>query len=412
MRKVADKPLLFVVIQSFLFAFFADLKCLNWSFVYGGYLNDGAMGALYPAVLLLILVCAITGKNNLTYRLSNYTIFIVVALIAFYALTITVVGPPRISVPMFAVFVICAYLIPSFIYVNSKIVIKAMMFFPFFAIFRLEQVFKFYSYWTHTISMDTSYGFLVPIVANVVYVFFYFKGEGKIGKIVTIALSIINLVYFYQILQYGSRGPILSVLLLVLFLWIFKWKRGNGIKAQKNRLWIGIVSVVFTVIFFFPILGAIDDAFISRGIEVHFIKKTFSLGVEGNLTNGREGIASMTMKGFYESPILGHGVDRFEANTGIIYPHNFILQALYDGGILLLLILLVPVGYLAVRKLQNCSIDELSLFSALFFSSVPGALFSGNMWNLSIMWLFFGYVCSRKTVAGEETSSTAKFQIR
>ena len=76
-------------------------------------------------------------------------------------------------------------------------------------------------------------------------------------------------------------------------------------------------------------------------------------------------------------------------NLGFVYPHNFLLQLLYDGGILLT----IPVIYLVVGGILNwykfCSEDEFTVISALLLMSVPGALFSGNLWENNRLWLSF-----------------------
>ena len=384
-----------ILLQSLLVGFFADIKCINWSLTYGGFVGEGMMGILYPFVAVLVFVMAVVGNNDLKKRFHVLFGFLLLWIIGFYVFTQSFIGPPRAPLAMFGIFVVLALLIPNLLTVNVRVMIKSMMFYPFFAIFRLNQVFASQSSWQDVISMEASYGFLVPIVATIGYLFLYYKEEKKFDKVITLTLAAINAVYFYQILLYGSRGPILCVLLLVLFMWVVRInKTGVGTKLPKSRLIISIISIAMVVLFFFPLLGIISN----HTSSFHAIEKIYRLSSEGDITNGREAIAGIALRLFLDSPIYGHGLDRFEANTGIVYPHNFILQILYDGGIILFFTLFVPVIIGAKNILKKCTRDEYAAFVVLLFASVPGAMFSGDMWLLSILWLFFGYSLSKNFV--------------
>lgn len=388
-----------LLVQSLLVGFFADIKCINWSLTYGSFVSGGMMGILYPLVAVLIVIMAIVGNNNLSKRFQVLFGFLWLWIISFYMLTQSLIGPPRVSFAMFGMFVVLALLIPNILTINARILIKSMMFYPFFAIFRLNQVFASHNSWEEVISMDASYGFLVPIVATVGYLFLYFKEEKNLDRVITLALTVINAIYFYQILLYGSRGPIFCVILMILFMWVVRKNKSEvGIRLPQSRLMTSIVSIVVVVIFFFPFLGVIRHQTSSNNVEFHAIEKIYRLSSEGDITNGRDAISSIALRLFLDSPIYGHGLDRFEANTGIIYPHNFILQILYDGGIILFFMLFVPVIIGAKKILEKCTKDEYAVFVVLLFGSVPGAMFSGDMWMLPMLWLFFGYSLSKNFV--------------
>lgn len=386
-----------IVLQSLLIAFYADIKCINWSLVYGGFTSEGTMSLLYLVIVALIFSFSILGKNKLRSRFNIIMFGILLWLLGFYYYTQFFIGPPHTQLPMFMIFVIIAMLLPYLVRIDAKYFIKGIIFFPFFAIFRLNLVFSPVSNWTDAISMDASYAFLVPITATIVYLFLYFKDESKLEKIFTLILSFINFVYLWKILQYGSRGPLLSITLLIFFLLIFKTSE-KGASVRSGSLSLIILGGLMLILTFSASLPVINQILQSSGISIHAIDKIIRLSGEGNITNGRDMINAITWSGFMDSPLFGHGLDRFDANTSLLYPHNFILQILYDGGIILFLVLLVPMLKASIRIMKTCTKDEYAVFVVLFFSSVPGALFSGDMWGLARLWLFFGFVLSKSFV--------------
>ncbi len=396
-----------IVLQSFLVAFYADIKCINWSLSYGFLSSsgdEGFMSMLYMGPIVLIVLCVVFRIGNVLNRIGRTYVIITSLLLVFYFLTNEFIGPPRIKFLFFFVFVIMSMTIPSLVRINARIFIKAIMFFPSFTILRIDKVFSYVSDWSESISMDASYAFLVPICATIVYLFIYYKDECNRDKIITIGLSIINLIFFIQILQYGSRGPLLSVVLLVTFLYLFKHPSSESMGVRKKEHWqmmiiVGILIMYFSFYFVVEIIDYIADIY---GSKLHFVEKILRLSAENDLSNGRDILNVVAISGIIDQPFLGHGLDRFDANTGMLYPHNFVLQMLYDGGLAFFTVMMVPLVKRSANILKNCSIGEYAVFAVLFFSSVPGALFSGDMWSLARLWLFFGFVLSSSFVVEEE----------
>jgi O-antigen ligase len=119
---------------------------------------------------------------------------------------------------------------------------------------------------------------------------------------------------------------------------------------------------------------------------------------ENDVTSGRDVIFKLTTLAISQNPLLGYGIDQFENNTGIVYPHNFILQLLYDGGLVLTFLVIFPVIRGIVKLFKTCSYNEFIVFVALFFASVPGGLLSGDLWTMVTLWVFFGAVFSKQFV--------------
>ena len=396
-----------IVFQSLLVAFYADIKCINWTLAYGYSSmgeNVGYMSILYMGVFFMVLICAVFGKNNVLDRISRIGVLLILLLIAFYQVTLHFIGPPRTSFSMFLVMVIASILIPNLVKIEARVFIKAIMFFPSFAIFKLDKVFAFQVDWKDAISMDASYAFLVPICATIVYMYSYYKEERKKDKYVSLVLCAINMIYFAQILQYGSRGPILCVLLMVVFLYLIKPPKSLGVRKKRNLFMILMFGLIALLFLIYSSLSAFSYVFEYSGLKLRFLEKTIRLSAEGDITNGRDVINGITISGIIDNPILGHGLDRFDENTGMLYPHNIVLQLLYDGGVVLFLCIVVPLVRSMLNLFKTCTKGEYAVFTVLCFSSLPGAFFSGDMWSLARFWLFYGFMLSKHFVIEDKYS--------
>ena len=385
-----------VVLQSLLVAFFADIRCINWGLTQGSFVGEGVMALLYIGVVGLIMLSVVFSQMKLRYNFRTYSVFFLLYLLLYYALTSAFVAPPVISVPFFLIFTITAFILPHLTKVDAKIMLKAMIIYPFFSIFRLQSIFASTLSWKMALPMDVSYGYLIPIVANIVFLAFYFKEERTLAKVVMILFSLINLVFFIQILLFGSRGPLLCVFLLICVLCCLKLDSHKKVKVNKRRVRITLITGIFVAIFFIPFLSLLEGWLANWDIEVSAISKIIRLQAEeGDFSNGRDELNTLTWNGIYNSPIFGHGLDQYDNNhPGESYPHNFLLQILYDGGIWLFLIM-SPIFIQSIKFLKDRSYSEYAIYLTLFFASVPGALFSQDLWNIPVLWMFFGFVVSK-----------------
>lgn len=387
-----------VIILSLLVAFFVDIKPINWIFAYGGTgeaEESGLMGILYPAIAFLIVLFSFS-YSKIKIHLNPTVIFLVLYLSAFYFFTNSLIGPPKTKLSFLMAFVLSALVIPNLAVIDARFFLRAVMALPSFAIFRLNRVFSPVYGYSDAISMDVSYAFLIPIIASIVYITCYLKYDQHRTKRLMVFICAVNAVFFLQLFLHGSRGPLLSIVLVVLFLLV--------VKKRKYVPGISISNGKFSFLFLFLLLSlggyvlffqTIMELLSVTGIESHAINKILQLSTEGDLTNGRSNLNILTINGIIEHPFLGNGLDRYHANTGMVYPHNFILQILYDGGLLYFFVILTPIVMGIVRICKTCSTDEFAIMSFLFFSSVPGALFSNNLYANSLLWMFFGFSLSK-----------------
>lgn len=395
--------LIIIIIHTLAVALFADIRSVNWALVYGGFVSGGVMNTLYPLVVGLIAITAVLHVQRTKVKLS-YSIFVICYLLFSYFFTVWFLGHPRTPLSLFLTLSLFALLIPSICHIDARIFLKGIMFFPFFAIFRLDDVFPMVTEWQNFMDMDASYGFLVPVVATFVYLFYYFKDEDWVGRIFTLLLTACNMVFCGRLFVHGSRGVVLSILLLLIFMFVARVNdKDKGIAFHRRRL--RIVTIVLLVIASSYItFFAYADIFLknSFGKTFYAVEKVARMGAEGDLDNGRNDIAKVAIDKIWDRPILGHGIDRFEDVVRINYPHNFILQILFDGGAVMFLALMIPFVVGMVRLLKRCSRGEFAVFCVLFFSSVPGALFSQDLWEMPVLWMTMGFCISKGFVMKDE----------
>ena len=382
-----------VLLSSILVGLFADARCINSvlvSFLHLSY--GGVMSSIYMIIILLIIFICISHRRLITFSVNNF--FIVFFLTFSYLLTIITVGHPEVTELDFAVFTICAIMLPCFTQIDGKMVLRTMILAPVIGIFRVNEIFAIDEV-VGNISMGMTYSFLPPVVATIVYLFTGFKNDSKKLKIVFLICALINFVFLLRMMLFGSRGPILAIICTFVFLLVVKKKTGEGVLVNKK--W-ALLSVVFIVVLVFSLetyMLLFDTFFEKFGINFRFIDKSIALISDDNLDHGRSDIAKVIWEGFCESPIWGNGIDRSLANAGISFPHNFILQILYDGGLLLFIVLLVPVARGLWMKYKNSTLSSYMVLTTLFFSSVPGALFSGNLWRQALLWLLMGVALAK-----------------
>lgn len=174
----------------------------------------------------------------------------------------------------------------------------------------------------------------------------------------------------------------------------------GGIKRVNKKILIILCICVLIYANFWNIIGLLEEIMKDKGIHFNFIEKITKLGQE-NINNGRNTIYAITIRGIKNKILLGHGIDTFDYYTSLEYPHNFCLQFLYDIGIIGSLIVLIPVAIGIKKSFKYCNRDEFIIDVALVVASVPGALFSGNLWKNVILWCVIATFIKRGSINQE-----------
>ena len=358
-------------------------------------------------VIIVSAVLFLLSIRKLSFRIGDVLIPVVVVL---YYLITSILFPGKSAVTFFEVF---SYVIMPFLLVMLDIdirkIVKWTLIITAPVILVSDQIF------THTlkanaITMLLSYSVLFSSACGLSYLLYYRRYDRRPVRILFIILCIPQAYYTYEMVLFGSRGPALSLLVLLVLILFFKPKNNNDYVNRRFSTFAVFVSIAFALIavFFEDILMWTNDFLIRHNIVFRSIIKSIRLYQEADLSHGRIAFYITALQGFVKSPLFGHGFDVFYANTGFIYPHNFILQLAYDGGIILLLFVLHPVIRSSIRIFGKRNYSLLVPWILLFSSSVVGALFSGDLWMRYNLWFFFAYCIryGRKMSVITETRSS------
>lgn len=382
--------------MSLLLALFCDAKCVN-VILSAGNSEGGLLSYIYIFSILILLILGLLN-NGLNVKVNKPAILILFTISIYLLLTIIFVGMPNTSILVLLVQTFVAFVLPFLIQIDVRTFLYGLMIIPIPAITRVNQIFVMSNIGYDAISMGVSYAFLTPVIASIVYVFVFFKYDSILKKTMILIIVFINSIYASYLFLYGSRGPLLAILLLVLYLFIVKYDLyRNKITINIRRLVLFLFLAVIISTMLIPIFNALNDILQSKSLSFRFVDKILHMHEEGDISNGRTSIYNFTIENIFQRPIFGHGIGCFYTyyyDSNIQYPHNFILQLLYDGGIVLFLIVIIPVISNIKKWYKHSTIDKYVLISILLFSSVPRSLVSGDLWESGILWLCFGTLIS------------------
>ncbi|MCF1600644.1 O-antigen ligase family protein [Tetragenococcus halophilus] len=244
------------------------------------------------------------------------------------------------------------------------------------------------------IKMNVSYAIIPIIGAGILHFFFYRKESNIFEKLLYVVLALITMMFVAM----SYRGALVA-LMVVLFA---GFMLSGNIKWRTIKRTISITLCFFIIIFLLlvdinSVLLKVSTFFHSNNINIAFIDKTSFLSSTGSLLHGRLDIWQSAIQGFKESPLYGHGMATFQSYTGYEFPHNIILQFLFDGGLLLAIPLL---GYVANGIIRSFTVirvvnkDKFVLILLLLCISLTRAMMSAEVWRIILLWLFMGMVAS------------------
>ncbi len=392
-----------VVFASLFVAFFCSVKTINSYMALGINVDketsSGPMTLLYLVSVIGAFFSGFLQVKKHNEKIPKVALFILVWLFLFYLYALFFLSSPYTSFTHFGVFTLVSFVIPFYTKIDGRILLKTIMILAIPAFFRQREIFEAAFSNTETITMGLSYAYLTPVVVSIVYMFVYFLHENKLQKVLTLLLFSFNLVFAYYLLSFGSRGPVLAIISLLAFLIIFRCPvQGHGILMRKGSFLLFSVAAVFAFFAFTSIIGSIQKFLGVHGITLNFIDKFVFMEQIGDISNGREILYAITIDNILEKPFFGWGCDQFCHYHDSPYPHNFLLQILYDGGLLLLFILAIPLWKCLKRLWKSCVTDEYAVFVSLLFSGLFGSLFSGDLWASASLWLLFGALLSKSFV--------------
>lgn len=200
----------------------------------------------------------------------------------------------------------------------------------------------------------------------------------------------------YVILAYGSRGPLLGIFMFFIMKYGTMFLPRRDISMAKKFFVSVLIIAVMLIIYinFTKILLAFSGYLDTVGIS----SRTISRFLSGSATydNGRLSLFSMA---FEKINAIGYGPfsDQFYFGEGN-YVHNFVIEILFDFGMLGGTLVLVVLIYKFVKVLKQAPYSPwFEIFAVLFSYCFGRLLFSGTFWTETSFWMLLGagYVCLR-----------------
>lgn len=242
------------------------------------------------------------------------------------------------------------------------------------------------------VSMSMSYDILPITLVGVIHMIYF----GRKSKIVDKMLYVISIVFCISLIRMSYRGALLALVVSVVLALYFR-KYESDLNKQI-RFVVICLFVVILALNFQNVLVLASNILNSFDIHIAFIDKTVYLMQYDSLGHGRLETYKLAFDGFLESPVWGHGLATFEYYTGLPFPHNFILEFMFDGGVLLS----IPLLYIFISSIRHLlknvwTGDRYWFAFTLMIGSIAitRGLISAESWRIVLLWLFLG-ICLNK----------------
>ncbi|HHT7114382.1 TPA: O-antigen ligase family protein [Bacillus cereus] len=270
---------------------------------------------------------------------------------------------------------------------DTFMLLKYMIYISSLSIFAIGSIFG-------DMDLGRAYSMLPGVVAVLIFLKFY-RSKLNIPLFVCSMISLLNM---GKLIMTANRGVIIAIVFTLIIISLNSFdKKGEKIKVSALKILAYLVLailIVAVVINFGQVLDILLQLAQSLNIDAFFLEK-FKIYLElGDITNGRTDIYEEAIAGIMHNPIFGHGIGVFHydavTNTSY-YPHNFVLQLLYDGGILLGLSFIVKAIRITFAIVVG-SIKEKDDFCLVVFivcASIPQVSFSSNIWMVPAFWMLF-----------------------
>lgn len=334
------------------------------------------------SVIILVLTSIISFIFSRKNILLNKNIAILISYILFFLLVGISIG--RSFVPTeYLLYFSCFGILPSLITLNIKfdviyksiIIIGLILLYPYYTIDYSANLYDSAQKY-----MDMSYKVLIFIITGFLC---FFLGFSKLYK--TLAL-IVTSGYLVLFLSFGSRGAIVSLFAFLAIYWIISARSKN---KMINRLLMSMTAMIAVSLAFKLIIVNLYEFLSDRNTEILAISRIFQMLEDGkSMSTGRDYLAEIALTGIYHSPLFGKGIGSFDNYSGL-YPHNIILQLMWEGGILLTMPIISCFLTGISSIFNNCLKIEFRIFLLLLFSSgIIQLFFSSYLWMSLFLWLF------------------------
>ena len=347
--------------------------------------SSGTIASIASFVCLLIGILTMPTKLNTKYPILMVGVIIWCVLYTFF------VAEERTSFTFisFAAFCFFPLLIGAFSFDEEKVVRYTCYMTPTViissgVIFRTQGAYE-------QIEMGASYGMITLVLATLIHFSFYRKKAGAYMKI----CYIIGAYVLYMMLFYSTRGSVLTCLIAIGIVIFTKYDENDN--YVKKSLKTKVIMFIITILVAFIYIN-FDNVVIglSNFLENIFgdlpaaLKKTLSAVDTGDVSHGRNELAQFTFDKISENPLWGHGILTFKSYSAYEYPHNCVLQLLFESGIVGSIYQISSIIFGIIYILFKPSKIEKGrriYYLFVFLSAFPMLFLSSQMWIIPAFWI-------------------------
>lgn len=243
-------------------------------------------------------------------------------------------------------------------------------------------------------SNNQSVGYMCTLFITLNLYYLVLDNEKIVGKKYIrnkILYFILNIINILILLYTGARGAFIASIVSCICI-IIIYIISQHIKIIDILIYILILFVSAILIYIMMNLDIIQNGLnrIFSFIDID----TLSINMQG--TSGRDILYDRTLDAIKDSPILGEGMGAYLYELGF-YPHNIILQVLYETGIIGFAIFSMINVNLLYRLLKKVRYDNrYTIVLIIFLNTFINLLFSGEYTIHGEFWFVLGVISMLK----------------
>ena len=207
--------------------------------------------------------------------------------------------------------------------------------------------------------MDAAY----RVLPSIMYLIYYASTKKQV--IYVVIAAVLSTVIFI----FGTRGPILCMLVYMALIVVYKAFKANNIK--KVLIFLLVFAIILSVFIFDELFIEVSGVLTKIFGRLGFSTRIFDFIVEGDIakSRGRETLANQAIEAIIENPALGYGITADRAMFGV-YTHNLILEIWCQYGVIFGSILLLIILALTVLSLIKTFNEEKTFCFVMLFISM------------------------------------------
>lgn len=220
----------------------------------------------------------------------------------------------------------------------------------------------------------------------------------KHKTIFSIAITVLG---FLLISSFGTRGPMVCVILFNAIYLLFIKKFDNPVRA---RMIIALVAVMI-IVFLTDIMSFMGEFVVSLGMS----DRIFQIALDGNFVGGeasadsRVYIAETTLNMIKRSTeLFGYGIAALDRVLGT-YPHNFWIEMPLSFGIVPGILLIIILIYNIIKKYLTTNSDDIHCFLLLLVcSSLMKLSFSYTFITDPFLFMLIGFIIVKAPIINKK----------